>query len=83
MNFDEISGPRIPDAIERPVQNRKVSAVFAPGRSPYINANLSRYEALDYYVQDKVTISDEARRRFKKLAHLMSSDSRVRTIIVP
>lgn len=68
MDLEAISGPKIPDVIHPPVTSDKPEPVEKKSRIRRISARTSPYEDLDrWVVEDRVTISPEARRRYQAM----------------
>ncbi len=68
MDLDAISGPKIPDLIHPPVTSDELEPVEKKSRVRRIRERTSPYEDLDRWtIEDRVTISPEARRRYKAM----------------
>jgi hypothetical protein len=68
MDLDAISGPKIPDVIHPPITTDGPEPVEKKSLARRIRERTSPYEDLDRWaIEDRVTISPEARRRFKAM----------------
>ncbi|MEW6600552.1 MAG: hypothetical protein AB1499_06240 [Nitrospirota bacterium] len=68
MDLDAISGPRIPDDIHTPASSNSLEPVENKSRVRRITERASPYEDLErWMIEDKVTISPEARRRYRAM----------------
>lgn len=68
MDIDETSGPRIPDILHPPTTSDEAMPVEEKARLRRIRERTSQYEDLDrWMIEDKVTISPEARRKFRQM----------------
>jgi hypothetical protein len=66
MDIETISGPKIPDIIQRPVISEEVEPVEEKSRLSHIRGRTSSYENL-WDIEDKVTISPEARQKYEQM----------------
>ena len=71
MDFEEISGPKVPDVLY-PLRRPDIpEPVQAKTRLSAIRPRVSPFEHMDRWnIRDKVTISPEARRRYRQLQSL-------------
>ena len=68
MDLEAISGPKIPDVIHPPITSDEPAPVEKKTRARRITERTSPYEDLDRWsIEDRVTISPEARRRYKAM----------------
>ena len=68
MDLDAISGPKIPDVIHPLITTDALEPVEKKSRVRLIRERTSPYEDLDrWIIEDMVTISPEARRRYKAM----------------
>lgn len=67
MDLDAISGPKIPDVIHPPITTDAPEPVDKKSLARRIRERTSPYEDMDRWTEDRVTISPEARRRYKAM----------------
>ncbi len=68
MDIEEISGPRVPAVIHPSITADEAGPVQAENRVSHIKARTSPYEDLQrWIIEDRVTISPEARRKYKQM----------------
>ena len=68
MDIEEISGPKVPAVIHPPITRDGPEPVEEKVRLLHIHPRTSPYEDLQrWIVEDKVTISPEARRKHRQL----------------
>jgi hypothetical protein len=68
MDLDAISSPKIPDVIHPPITSDELGPVEKKSRVRLIRERTSPYEDLERWtIEDRVTISPEARRRYKAM----------------
>ncbi len=68
MDIEEISGPRILNTVKLPVSREVPAPVEEKALASHIRQRVSPYEDLDRWdVRDRVTISSEARRRYRRM----------------
>ncbi|MBI4681937.1 MAG: hypothetical protein HY757_02415 [Nitrospirae bacterium] len=76
MDIDEISGPRVPAVIHPEIATDEAEPVQAENRVSHIKARTSPYEDLQRWnIEDRVTISPEARRRYKQMRMAKKNNS--------
>ncbi|HBH61065.1 MAG TPA: hypothetical protein DDX85_04850 [Nitrospiraceae bacterium] len=68
MDLEAISGPKLPDVIHPPISSHGLKPVKKKSGVRRITQRTSPYEDLDRWtIQDRVTISPEACRRYQAM----------------
>lgn len=71
MDLEAISGPKIPDVIHPPLTSDELEPVEKKSRVRRIRERISPYEDMErWMIEDWVTISPEARRRYQAMSAL-------------
>lgn len=68
MDIEEISGPKVPDVIHPPATSDELVPVEEKARLSPIRVRTGPHEDIDrWIVEDRVTISSKARRKYKQM----------------